>query len=303
MFSRGLKIGRFPQPDPTKLIARLFRFPLFLLVLPFFGEAQPKTNPPRFAEAAIKPASVNEAAQQFPLDGNSIHLPLMSLRSLISLAYKVPGYAIVAPPGYRCQRYDVMARLPSGASHGQIPDMLQTLLRERFQLIAHRENQEQKVFMIEIGEHGLNITSHAPADDANDGGAIMAGPPPTQALPGTGAVVADQRIRFSGKQMTIGSLAAKLSSLCGCAILDGTQLQGRYTIEFEVSTLDTRAMSMPDSAFAPDSCEGNESGSEGATPGRSIFEALSKMGLKLEPREVALDVLIVTSATAHPLDN
>jgi len=39
-------------------------------------------------------------------------------------------------------RWDITAKLPAGSDPKQIPEMLQALLRERFQMKMHRETKE-----------------------------------------------------------------------------------------------------------------------------------------------------------------
>jgi uncharacterized protein (TIGR03435 family) len=53
-------------------------------------------------------------------------------------------------------RFDINAKLSSGTSSDQIPDMLQALLAERFKLEVHRETKDQNVYALVVGKGGPN---------------------------------------------------------------------------------------------------------------------------------------------------
>src|SRR5690242_999105 len=75
------------------------------------------------------------------IDARSVRMSQMSLFDLTKLAYQVKSHQVVAPPWTIEARYDIQAKLPEGASRGQVPAMLQTLLAERFGMKVHRETR------------------------------------------------------------------------------------------------------------------------------------------------------------------
>ena len=49
------------------------------------------------------------------------------------------------------------AKLPSGSTPEQIPEILQTLLEERFQIKLHREKKELPVYALLVGKPPLKL--------------------------------------------------------------------------------------------------------------------------------------------------
>jgi uncharacterized protein (TIGR03435 family) len=61
-------------------------------------------------------------------------------------------------------RFEIVARLPQGASTDQIPEMLQSLLADRFALTTARETKEMAVYAVLVDKGGpkLNPTEIKP---------------------------------------------------------------------------------------------------------------------------------------------
>jgi uncharacterized protein (TIGR03435 family) len=109
-------------------------------------------TPPAFEVASIKPAPpITTIAAQIQsgkihvgmtIDAARVDIGFMSLADLIRVAYRVKPYQISGPDWMREERFDIVAKLPDGASTDQVPEMLQALLAERFNLKVHRESKE-----------------------------------------------------------------------------------------------------------------------------------------------------------------
>lgn len=54
-------------------------------------------------------------------------------------------------------RFDILAKMPEGASKDDAPAMLQTLLKDRLKLIAHRATEEQPVLALVNGKNGRSL--------------------------------------------------------------------------------------------------------------------------------------------------
>ena len=67
-------------------------------------------------------------------------LPLILLQNLLAQAFRIKNFKISGPDWLDTDRFDIVAKLPDGATQDQRPAMLQTLLRERFGLL--RQNEE-----------------------------------------------------------------------------------------------------------------------------------------------------------------
>ena len=55
------------------------------------------------------------------------------------------------------QMYEIHAKLPEGSNKDQIPEMLQSLLAERFKLAFHKEARELPVYALIVGKNGLKM--------------------------------------------------------------------------------------------------------------------------------------------------
>jgi len=100
------------------------------------------------------------------IDAARVDIGSMSLAELIRIAYRVKAYQVSGPDWMASERFDVLAKLPEGASSAQVPEMLQALLAERFKLTMHRESKEHAVYALVVGRNGPKLKESAPDADA-----------------------------------------------------------------------------------------------------------------------------------------
>jgi uncharacterized protein (TIGR03435 family) len=67
------------------------------------------------------------------VDGAQVRIVALPMRDYIARAYRVKLYQVTGPDWLTSARFDVNAKLPAGSTPEQIPEMLQSLLEERFQ--------------------------------------------------------------------------------------------------------------------------------------------------------------------------
>src|SRR5690242_11790645 len=58
---------------------------------------------------------------------------------LLTVAYDVKAFQITGPAWITTQRYDIVAKVPAGATKQQLSAMWRNLLAERFGLVVHHE--------------------------------------------------------------------------------------------------------------------------------------------------------------------
>ena len=92
---------------------------------------------------------------------------------LLMTAYDVRNYQISGPGWLDNERYDVIARVPAGATKEQVRVMWQNLLAERFGLVLHHDPREFRVDELVIAKGGAKLK-----ESAEDAAAVMAGKPP-----------------------------------------------------------------------------------------------------------------------------
>ena len=91
---------------------------------------------PEFEVASVKPAPEQFAQANIGLhiDGSQVRYSYFSLKDYIGMAYRMKNYQITGPEWLASQRFEIAAKLPDGANISQVPDMLQSLLADKFAL-------------------------------------------------------------------------------------------------------------------------------------------------------------------------
>ncbi len=194
---------------------------------------------------------------------SATNVPLLSL---LETAYGLSAEQISGPSWLKTERFDLAGKAPAGAMDSEFMPMLQLLLTERFQMMVHHETKEQPVFVLTIAKGGLKMPI---VDDAH---------PPV--FPANG-----------GNLIGVGTtsqLAALLAREVERPVVDKTELPGRYIYALEFSSIDpTRAERTLSDSSAPD-----------------LFVAIQQqLGLKLEAKREAVEVLVIDSIQRNPIEN
>jgi uncharacterized protein (TIGR03435 family) len=69
----------------------------------------------------------------------------------------VNAFQLSVPDWISSQKYDIVARVPRGASKEQASHMLQAVLAERLRLVLHHEMKELRGFELSIGRSGSKL--------------------------------------------------------------------------------------------------------------------------------------------------
>jgi uncharacterized protein (TIGR03435 family) len=292
-------------------------------------------KPKTFEVATIKTAAplnpVNIAAGQMPhvgmnVQGTRVDIGYMSLGDVIVTAYKVKQYQVTGPDWMKGQRFDILAKMPDGASKDDVPEMLQALLAERFGLKIHKEMREDPVYALVVAKGGHKLKESLPdpevppADAANPpkdaiqlpngAGQIKidragAGATVTSAARGTTHVTMtpDGHMRMEMSKMTMEALAQSLNPLVDHPVFDMTDLKGNYQISLELS-MDTM-MNAAKAAGMNIPALGARGGAEASDPSGagSIFNSIQQLGLRLEPRKMPLEYVVVDHVEKTPTEN
>jgi uncharacterized protein (TIGR03435 family) len=286
---------------------------------------QKATPPLAFEVASIKPAeplSVERmmAGQQHisaNVDAARVDFSDLSLAELIRAAYRGKLYQISGPDWMTTARFDVVAKLPEGAKADQVPEMLRTLLEERFHLALHNSSKEMPVYALVVGKDGSKLKESTP-DDATDGTGAAAGGSPAAGAGGRSGMGAGPMttsgpngsstmsagpngLHVDLKNMTIASMLDWLSRFTDRPVVDQTGLAGRYDLALDVSR-DEMLNAARAAGMAVDAAR---RAPEGATDpgGDSVFGSVQKVGLKLEPRRLPLTLLVVDRLDKTPTGN
>ena len=80
-----------------------------------------------------------------------------ALRNIVMTAYDVQTYQVTAPDWMNTERYDIVAKVPAGATKAQVNVMWQNLLKERFGMVVHHESKEFPVDELTVAKGGSKL--------------------------------------------------------------------------------------------------------------------------------------------------
>src|SRR5690348_13994426 len=132
---------------------------LFLGILAAVALGQGQSARPAFEVASIKPMDPNPANSIWigmEANAGTVHYSNITLRDCIRAAYRVRDFQIQGPDWIRDARYEITAKLGMGTLD-QIPEMLQSLLEERFKLSLSRTTKDQQVYALVPGKDGPKL--------------------------------------------------------------------------------------------------------------------------------------------------
>jgi uncharacterized protein (TIGR03435 family) len=279
------------------------------------GAAFAQTPPARleFEVMSVKPAPSIVAGDQsvhigMHIDGAQVHLTSFSLKDYIRIAYRVKSYQVTSPDWLESERFDIDAKLPAGSNKDQVPDMLQALLADRFQLKFHNELKEFPVYALEVAPGGTKLKDLTDAAEAIDEKApteVIANGGPGGvgvSLPG-GASYAFGDNKFVGRKLTMQYTADTLSRFLDRPVVDMTGLKGKYDINIPLTEDDYRVMLIRAAISAgvelpPQALRLLDGASDA-----SLYAGLKALGLKLETRKAPLPVIVVDSILRTPTEN
>ncbi len=195
----------------------------------------------------------------------------------------------------------------------QVPEMLQALLADRFQVKLHKEKKEFPIFALVLAKGPPKLKELPPdpnEDKANDEPVGMANVA-TIAAVGNGVSVQYAR----GASITVGNNRIEVTKLplwvfcrnlerySDRQIIDMTGLTGSYTFTVDVIPEDYQAMLIRSAVLRGAKLPPEAQALLDATPSSALSDALEQVGLKLEQRKAPLDIIVIDSALKTPTAN
>jgi len=283
---------------------------------------------PVFDAASVKPAAPQADGRIMTTirggpgspDPGQITYTNVTLSSVITRAYDVKDYQVTGTSQLTPDRFDIVAKVPAGATKEQFGLMLQNLLAERFHLKLHRETKEMQGFELVVGKNGSKLKESSPEDAAIDQSAEPKGPPAGPPKPDANGFIkldhpgAIMMMRMSekgaiaahmtGRAQTISQLLNLIGSQLNRPVVDKTGLTGKYDFTLEYAPENMGTMMVGGTPPPGAGATGPPAGGlpEDAEP--NLVTALpEQLGLRLEPKKVQVDILVIDHADKTPTDN
>jgi len=234
-----------------------------------------------FEVASVKPAAPCCSAGQWresKAENDRLDFRYVTLKYCIAFAYGLKEYQVFGPGWLAGPRFDIVAKGPEGTRREQLPEMMQALLVERFKLEVHHEKKEFAVFVLVTGKSGAKLKP-SPEEPGGPEGAAFG----FSMSAGVG--------RLEARHCDMTALANTLPRLVGRPVVDQSGIAGRYDFELEFSPEDMNHMGLADAPPAA------------TEPAASIFTSIQQIGLRLEPRKIPLDTVVVDKAEKTAVEN
>lgn len=190
----------------------------------------------------------------------------------IRWAYNVEIYQVTGPGWMDDTHFDIVAKAAEPATDDQMRVMMQTLLASRFQLAVHRENKEMAGMALLAGKSGSKLKA------SEDQGESVFEPQ-------------QKKTAINFRRMSMHEFAALLSEPMRKPVIDLTDIKG--TFDF---TLDASNYVPPEPAPG----QPREREDEVYMVTRALQE---QVGLRLEPRKFAIDMVVVDRLEKVPTEN
>lgn len=215
-----------------------------------------------FEVASVKPNVSGSGHSDTDVDGNLLRMKNVTLKACITWAYRMTDSQVSGPDWLTSERFDIVAKAESGKPQ---PEMLASVLAERFKLAVHREMKELTVYALVVAKNGPKLKKVDPGegDTTSRRGHLTA-----------------TRVSMAGLARFLAGPNVRL----GRPVVDKTGLDGVFNFNLDWSP------------------EGSAEKAADALP--SIFIALQEqLGLKLEAQKGPVEVLVVDHVEKTPTEN
>jgi uncharacterized protein (TIGR03435 family) len=282
------------RPSTYRCLSRVFReskermtkarcmrklwLPAMALLMICVVSAAAQTALPVYDVVTIKPNNTLSGSMRWDGDPGIIRATNITLKMLLEDAFDVRQDLISGLPSWaQSVHYDVIAKASDvdpvvlkALTRKQNRQMLQQLLKERFNLQTHIEVKTLPVFDMEIAGGGIRFKLFTPKDEQDTGGDMS--------MNGQ-----NHNMTMTGRGVEMPDVAYSLSRTVQRTVIDKTGLKGKYDMQLKWLRDDAPA------------------GGDDAAP--LIFTALQEqLGLKLVSSKGPVDTLVIDSISL-PTEN
>jgi uncharacterized protein (TIGR03435 family) len=242
--------------------------------------AQTTGPPPNFevADVHVSTQRANSLRSAPAIRNGLYELKNFTMLELISTAYGVDQEKIQGGPSFlTTDRFEIVAKVPPGATNATARTMLQGLLAERFKLAIHNQDKPMPVYaLISTGKRGPQLK-----EASGTGGGCQSSR--QSSAPGEMLYMAVS-CRNATMENVAGMIRATGPGYLNKPVVDMTGLKGAWDLDLKFT-------------------DWTLLGAAGSS-GISLFDAVEKqLGLKLDQRQYPLPVLVVDRVNQKPTDN
>jgi len=191
-------------------------------------------------------------------------------------------------------RYEIAAETEGDTPVEQMSGpMMRSLLEDRFKLKVHREMKEVPVYELTVAKGGAKLQavkagSCIPQDQYHPESTPAGGPPKTLPRVCGGGILGPNGMDWAGA--TMADLCLQLSIRMDRDVIDKTGLSGAFEIHLAMSPDDMLPSAIKALMMGGDSASPAPSADP---PGSSLFDAVQKLGRKLESGKHATEFLVI----------
>ena len=219
---------------------------------------------------------IRSGAIQYRVGDTRADMGSITLSELIYTAYRMP-WDVVGPPWLKDQQFDIHATFPAGATKEQFPEMLQSMLADRFRLVIHREQRVLPVDAMTVAKDGPKFRKSAAEDSVQCNGGFHKT---------CKKVTMEELARLLSVDPARMPFMASMPGVLDRPVADMTGLKGEYDFFLDYGVV---------------------GGGRGVDPtGKEIvtaFDAVKALGLKLEPTKHAFEVIVIDHIEKVPTEN
>jgi uncharacterized protein (TIGR03435 family) len=272
------------------------------------------------------------------IDQSRVDIGSLGIGDLIQVAYKIKPHQITLLDWMKdpmsVQRFDIVAKMPEGATKDDVPQMLQALLADRFGLVVHKETREGQVMNLVVGKGGPklkpSVKEKEPAEPPKDakgtnvinfGGGTMKQNGTSMEMsmkdqPGKIKMnMAEGKMHYTITECTTDRFAEMLTQFVGQPVINKTDIKGDYDVEFELSMADMMAMAQKAGVAIPPDAARALSGGGAVDPNRpadaasdpsangGVMASLQQLGLKLDKGKGPVEHYLIDKVEKMPSEN
>jgi len=230
----------------------------YALVLPIAAIAQTAPSAPAFEVASIRQ---NEAGGNIiEVTPGRLTITSATLATCIKWAYdvqdsQISGATSTVSDLLNGERYDIVAKSTEPIPDGQLKLMLQNLLAGRFKLALHKQSRDMRVYALVVAQNGPKLRESQGEGESKQ--------------------QARSKLARQWTRTDMAQFAVEISGAMEAPVLDQTRLLAKYDFSLDLTPY------LPTTGERPD------------IAGMMITAIQEQLGLKVESRRAAVDVLVI----------